>query len=189
MNMITRESQLKHAQEWIEKFKTKIHELEQLKATGKGDMDTDISIARNHSELKKLEQQIAEYKSLCAGSFEYVKPQTLNDIPETLIKLRIALGWSQKKLAEETGLDQQAISRYELNNYEGVSYSRLLDIADAFKAHFCIEKFRVLIEETDETVFQLPQGFNITVIKKQRTEIQEEGVIIQLVSQPQKATG
>src|SRR5580704_11708569 len=107
--MITNAAQLKSTLEWIDRFKTAIAEHAKLKQEGKGDMDTDISIARNRSQLKKLEREVEEYKSLSEGNFDYIKPQSLDDLPATMIKLRIALGWSQKKLADEIGVDQQAI--------------------------------------------------------------------------------
>lgn len=66
MNAITKDSQLKSTIEWIERFKNRIHELERLKAEGKGDFDTEVSLSRNRSELAKLEQRVAEYKSMSA---------------------------------------------------------------------------------------------------------------------------
>ena len=40
---------------------------------------------------------------------------------------------TQRELAERVGLAEQAIQRYEAEDYAGVSFARLVDIADALQ--------------------------------------------------------
>ena len=56
---------------------------------------------------------------------------TLGEFPTALIRARIARGLTQRELAERLGLAEQAIQRYEATDYPGVSFSRLVEIAEA----------------------------------------------------------
>ena len=56
------------------------------------------------SQLAVLESELAEYDSLKAGNCELVEVQSLTELPETLIKARIAAGLSQRELANRLGL-------------------------------------------------------------------------------------
>jgi transcriptional regulator with XRE-family HTH domain len=48
-----------------------------------------------------------------------------------LIKARIAKGWSQRRLAEELGVAEQQIQRYESTGYTAASLARLCDVVAA----------------------------------------------------------
>jgi transcriptional regulator with XRE-family HTH domain len=48
-----------------------------------------------------------------------------------MIRARIALGLTQKQLAERVGLKEQQIQRYEENDYASASFSRLKEIIKA----------------------------------------------------------
>jgi ribosome-binding protein aMBF1 (putative translation factor) len=81
------------------------------------------------AQVAELRQELEEYDSLknrdviTVGSFE--------ELPEVLIKARIARGWSQAQLAGRLKLKEQQIQRYETVNYRTVSMGRLLQIAEA----------------------------------------------------------
>jgi HTH-type transcriptional regulator / antitoxin HipB len=47
---------------------------------------------------------------------------SLNDLPTTLIKARIAAGLTQKDLADKIGVREQQIQRYEANHYNSASF-------------------------------------------------------------------
>ena len=49
-------------------------------------------------------------------------------ISDILIKARLARGWTHKQLAEELGIDEQQIQRYEYKDYEPAKLSRVLEI-------------------------------------------------------------
>ena len=48
-----------------------------------------------------------------------------------MIKARIALGMTQKDLAEKLGMKEQQIQRYEANQYSSAGFQRLAEIATA----------------------------------------------------------
>ncbi len=52
-------------------------------------------------------------------------------MPVGLIRARIALGLTQKQLAERVGLKEQQIQRYEDTDYASASFSRLKEIIEA----------------------------------------------------------
>jgi HTH-type transcriptional regulator / antitoxin HipB len=56
---------------------------------------------------------------------------SLNDLPTTLIKARIAAGMTQKDLANKIGVQEQQIQRYEASLYSSASFDRLRSIASA----------------------------------------------------------
>jgi len=55
----------------------------------------------------------------------------IGEFPTALIRARIARGLTQRELAERVGLAEQAIQRYEASDYAGVSFARLVEIAEA----------------------------------------------------------
>ena len=180
--MITNTAQLKSTREWISRFRSAITEHEKAKQEGKGDIDTEVSIARNHSQLNKLEAEVAEYLSLTSGSMDYINPRKLEDLPKTMIQLRLALGWSQKKLADELGVAQQHIARYEASDYEGISFQRMLVMLDAFSAHISIEKIRMTIDGESQEQFLLPSGMSREMYAEPKHHIVEHGFFFKSAS-------
>jgi HTH-type transcriptional regulator / antitoxin HipB len=83
--------------------------------------------------IRQLKQEIAEYEQLKSGNIFTFVLGSLNDLPTTLIKARIATGMTQKELAEKIGVQEQQIQRYESNHYSSASFERLRSIADALK--------------------------------------------------------
>jgi HTH-type transcriptional regulator / antitoxin HipB len=83
--------------------------------------------------ILQLKQEIAEYELLKSGNIFTFVLGSLNDLPTTLIKARIAAGMTQKELAEKIGVQEQQIQRYESNHYSSASFERLRSIADALK--------------------------------------------------------
>ena len=61
----------------------------------------------------------------------FIKIDSFNEIPVALIKARIALGMTQKDLAEKLGMKEQQIQRYEANQYSSAGFQRLAEIATA----------------------------------------------------------
>ncbi len=83
------------------------------------------------SELAVLENQVKEYEKLRSGKYKVLKGSSIDDLPVEIIRARIALGLTQKQLAERVGLKEQQIQRYEENDYASASFSRLKEIIEA----------------------------------------------------------
>ncbi|HIJ54577.1 MAG TPA: helix-turn-helix transcriptional regulator [Deltaproteobacteria bacterium] len=83
------------------------------------------------SQLAELEDQAKEYEKLRAGKYKVFKGSSIADLPLGLIRARIALGLTQKQLAERVGIKEQQIQRYEETDYASASFSRIKDIIKA----------------------------------------------------------
>lgn len=79
--------------------------------------------------LGDLEAELVEYDDLHDATL--IEATGIGEFPTTMIRARIARGWTQRELAERLGLAEQAIQRYEATDYVGVSFARLVEIADA----------------------------------------------------------
>jgi HTH-type transcriptional regulator / antitoxin HigA len=83
------------------------------------------------SQLRELEDSVAEYDRLKSGSVTAFEANSLRELPRLLIEARIARNMSQKELAAFVGIHEQQIQRYEAENYRSASLERLAEIADA----------------------------------------------------------
>ena len=87
------------------------------------------SLIRN---IDALRQEIAEYESLKQQQTP-IKITSIQDLPLALIKARIALGMTQKELAELLGVKEQQVQRDEANQYKSAGFRRIAEVADALK--------------------------------------------------------
>ena len=83
------------------------------------------------SELQVLRKQLAEYEALRSGRVTVLELDSLEQLPEALIRALIATGLTQKALAERLGLKEQQVQRYEATLYAGVSLKRIQAVAEA----------------------------------------------------------
>lgn len=116
---------------------TKLRGLEQDLATVESS-DSDLHprkiLSRKNSLnilIGELQQEIAEYDRLKSGQVTNFPIDSLQDLPLVMIKARIAVGMTQKELAEKIGVQEQQIQRYEANAYHAVSFDRLQEIMTA----------------------------------------------------------
>ena len=89
----------------------------------------EAMIAGMEAQAAELRQELEEYDSL--KNHDVITVGSFEELPEVLIKARIARGWTQRQLARKLKLKEQQIQRYESVNYRTVSVGRLLDIAEA----------------------------------------------------------
>ena len=82
------------------------------------------------SEIHELRSQLARYDDLRSGRVATRTLQSLRELPIALIEARIAAGLTQRQLADQLGIAEQQIQRWEANSYAGVGIERLQDIAD-----------------------------------------------------------
>lgn len=83
------------------------------------------------SQLFDLRQELAEYDAIRSGHLRVLELDSLEQLPEALIRARIAAGLSQKELAGRLGLKEQQIQRWEARRYAGASLERVQAVADA----------------------------------------------------------
>lgn len=98
------------------------------------DLHPRLILARKNSLnilIGELEQEIVEYDCLKSGQINKWTIESLQDLPNVMIKARIAVGMTQKELAEKIGVQEQQIQRYEANNYRAVGFDRLQEVMSA----------------------------------------------------------
>jgi transcriptional regulator with XRE-family HTH domain len=82
-------------------------------------------------QLAELDAQVSEYEQLRAGQLAAARVSSLDDLPDALVRARIAAGLSQRELAGRLGMKEQQIQRYEADGYAGASLNRLREVMDA----------------------------------------------------------
>jgi transcriptional regulator with XRE-family HTH domain len=82
-------------------------------------------------QLAELDAQVQEYEQLRAGQLAAARVSSLGDLPDALVRARIAAGLSQRQLAERLGMKEQQIQRYEADGYAAASLSRLREVMQA----------------------------------------------------------
>jgi HTH-type transcriptional regulator / antitoxin HipB len=121
---------------------TKLKELEQASANIEID---DLSLHPRQILSQKnsynkiigtLKQDLAEYEELKSGRIAVFHIESFNDLPTALIKARIALGMTQKELAEKIDTQEQQIQRYEANHYHAISFNRLMKVVQVLGISF-----------------------------------------------------
>lgn len=77
-------------------------------------------------------EDLAAYDALSQGpgNREFAL-QRFEELPDTLVRARVAAGLSQRQLAERLGLKPQQIQRYEATSYRGVAWETAARIAAA----------------------------------------------------------
>ena len=81
--------------------------------------------------MADLRYEVAEYEALKARQVSALELHSLSELPDLLIKARIARGYTQAEFAKRLHLKPQQLQRYEATRYHFVSFRRLLEIARA----------------------------------------------------------
>lgn len=79
--------------------------------------------------LDQIKDEIESYQRLKQARFDEV--QNLHGLGQMLIGLRIAMGLSQRELAEKLGVHESQVSRDERNEYYGITVERASRILEA----------------------------------------------------------
>ena len=130
--MITNERQYRIARAELRRFEEAIEAQRQsLPSEGVDPRIHKAMGASLQSEAEELRAQIRRYEDLRDGRIDHRELESLRDLPTALIEARIAAGLTQKALAEQLGLQEQQVQRWEASLYSGVGVERLQEIVDA----------------------------------------------------------
>lgn len=83
------------------------------------------------AQLEDLRGELREYETLRKRGVEAVEVTSFEELPEALVKARIAACLTQKELGERLGLKEQQIQRYEATGYSSASLDRIQQIVEA----------------------------------------------------------
>jgi HTH-type transcriptional regulator / antitoxin HipB len=128
--MIQNERQYKITQTKLRELEKDLEELENPDSN----LHPRKIVARKNSLnilIGELQQEVMEYNQLKSGQITKFAIDSLQDLPLVMVKARIAVGMTQKELAEKIGVQEQQIQRYEANNYRAVGFDRLQEVMSA----------------------------------------------------------
>jgi transcriptional regulator with XRE-family HTH domain len=147
--MIRNERQYRITKSQLEEFE---HTLKSLQKAPTQDIHPRLVQAQRDaiiSQVEELQGELSAYDALQSGRAKVLELASLDELPEALIKARIAAGLTQRELAERLAMKEQQLQRYEATNYAGASLERIREVVSALGIN------------VREDVF-LP-GFDITV--------------------------
>lgn len=82
-------------------------------------------------EVQTLRERVAEYDALQGGQVAVLETVSLRELPDALLRARIAAGLTQKALADRLELKEQQVQRYEATRYASATLARLQAVAAA----------------------------------------------------------
>lgn len=132
--MIRNEQEYRNTLYWLERFERSIAELdnnESLKADFKR---WKLQRDSYQSQVEDLKEQIKEYETLTNHDSQtpiVLELDDINNLPQLLIKGRMAAKLSQKELADLAGLTEEQIQEYEDKDYEDASFIDVMAVVDA----------------------------------------------------------
>ena len=91
----------------------------------------EAMVAGIESQIQELRDQLQEYDELERAAVLHL--HSAEDLPEILIKARVARGYTQKELANKLRIKPQQIQRYESTGYRGASLGRVLEVMKALE--------------------------------------------------------
>jgi predicted XRE-type DNA-binding protein len=102
---------------------------EQLKSMGLASEEIKRALDPMRSFHQQLEEEVHSYERLRRGEFDEVC--NLQGIGQLLVSLRIAIGLTQRELAERLHVHETQVSRDERNEYHGITLDRAARILEA----------------------------------------------------------
>lgn len=164
------------------RVKSKIEELTQAKEAfleeNKDHESAKFQIGINSFDavLSDLIKEKEDYENLSNGGLHIIQPKSLEGLPTAIIQARIALGYTQKTFAELIGLKEQQVQRYESEDYQGVSFDRLLDFSEALRLKFYFEKTIISID--NETIFSFGDEITEEDVEKEVSKVKNRGSLL-----------
>lgn len=80
------------------------------------------------NQFTDLKAELYEYDMLRSGERKILELTSFDQLPRALIQARIALGLSQKALADKLGIKEQQLQRYEATEYASASIERVGEV-------------------------------------------------------------
>jgi ribosome-binding protein aMBF1 (putative translation factor) len=143
--MIRTETEYQNSLKRLEQAEKLLHDQE-AKLSAEGLRPAQIKRALDPSRVlhDQIKDEVDSYDRLKKGRLDEL--HNLHGVGQMLIGVRIAMGLSQRELAEKLGVHESQISRDERNEYYGITIERAARILDALgvEATTRVEKIRAL---------------------------------------------
>ena len=119
--------------------------------------------------IEEMRQELREYEELQQAASLHM--EGAEELPQALIKARIARGYTQEQLAERLGLAPQQIQRYEATQYRSASLKRLLEIMRALDFHLEADiPLRPAPSETPQELAETTVGEDAPTYRRKRAK-------------------
>ena len=130
------EFQYRHTQEQVKQFEKLLANFDGRPEAHPGVHPRLIQATKEclASEIESLNAQLADYERRQWKKLRPYSLKILKEVPNALVRARIASGLTQAALAEKIGLKPQQIQRYESTKYAHASLARIQQIAQAIEA-------------------------------------------------------
>jgi transcriptional regulator with XRE-family HTH domain len=127
--MIKNDRQYHLTRSQLQRFEALLEELRRRPVDEKGELRHSLEVTAVEGQIAELTAQVEEYDALRTGRAAVGRLESLDQLPNLLVRARIASGLSQRQLAERLGLKEQQIQRYEADDWSTASLSRLIEVA------------------------------------------------------------
>ena len=98
------------------------------RALNRGEVQHQIDSLQLQAEL--ITREMKEYIALSSGRMAPPDLSEISNLPENLIRVRVALGWSQQEFARQFGVAASQVYRWESTQYRPVTLGRVLSVAN-----------------------------------------------------------
>jgi transcriptional regulator with XRE-family HTH domain len=125
--MIRNQKQCNTTKKRIAEFETARNLIESDKT-----MDTllkTLQLKMLDSQIDDFRHELVEYKALIEKRVQQLDFCHFDELPEVLIKSRIANGLTQAQLGERLGIPEQQVQRNESCSYSSTNYLKLVEVA------------------------------------------------------------
>lgn len=134
--MIRDERHYQNVQSWVQNFEQALAQLERNENERVKDNPQlrEIYINEVQRKLDDLKEEIREYETIANHDERtpiVLELDDINNLPQLLIKARMAAKLSQKELADLAGLTEEQIQEYEDKDYEDASFLDVMAVVDA----------------------------------------------------------
>jgi DNA-binding XRE family transcriptional regulator len=150
--MIKNDQQYQHSLDWLRRFEKSVAEFDSNESLKAEPLRWQLHRDSSQSQVNELKEEIAEYERLtnCDNSQPIkIKVESLNKLPDALIKARIAAKMSQEELADLLGIEQQRVKQYEDTDYQCASFVEILEVSTALGVEFETAVMQVDFEEIE----------------------------------------
>jgi HTH-type transcriptional regulator / antitoxin HipB len=94
----------------------------------------ELACAGLATQIQQLQEELVEYAELTSGIMSVtISFDQIDDLGAELIRARLARGLSQRALADEVGIAEGVIRRYERERYASTSLRRITEIASVLR--------------------------------------------------------
>lgn len=167
--MIKTKAQFNRTKEYAEAFKLKMEAL-YAERENMDSLDFEFSYNAAKYQYDQLKAEMDEYACLTNGTSKALTNKSLDQLDEVLVQARLARGWTQGELANELGMAQQQIQRYEKENYEKASLVTVLDVVDALELKIELKDIAL-----PESHYELPENLTEKRVDSIQKKLREQG--------------